>query len=74
MRDLVEVKTGRITIAVSAGVASALLPRVVARYRTSYPDVRIELFDIAPDELLPFVTGGNAELGLGASRAPIRRM
>ncbi len=66
MRDLVEVKTGRITIAVSAGVASALLPRVLAKYRTSYPDVRIELFDVAPDELLSFVTGGNAELGIGS--------
>jgi DNA-binding transcriptional LysR family regulator len=66
MRDLVEVKTGRITIAVSAGVASALLPRVLAKYRDSYPDVRIELFDIAPDELLPFVMGGNAELGIGS--------
>ena len=31
MSDLVEVKAGRITIAVSAGVASALLPRVLAR-------------------------------------------
>ncbi|MGZ6009850.1 MAG: LysR family transcriptional regulator [Rhizomicrobium sp.] len=66
MRDLVEVKTGRITIAVSAGVASALLPRVLAKYRAGHPDVRIELFDVAPDELLPFVMGGNAELGIGS--------
>ena len=66
MRDLVEVKTGRITVAVSAGVASALLPRVLARYRSSYPDVAIELFDIPPDDLLSFVMTGNAELGIGS--------
>lgn len=66
MRDLVEVKTGRIAVAVSAGVASALLPRVLAKYRAGYPDVRVELFDIAPDELLSFVMGGNAELGIGS--------
>ncbi len=67
MRDLVEVKTGRISIAVSAGVASALLPRVLAQYRSSYPDVRIDLFDVAPDELLAFVMAGNAEFGIGSA-------
>ncbi len=66
MRDLVEVKAGRITIAASAGVASALLPRVLARYRADYPDVRVELFDVAPDDLLSFVIAGDAELGLGS--------
>ena len=66
MRDLFEVKAGRIGIAVSAGVASALLPRVLARYRANHPEVSIELFDIAPNELLPFVMAGNAELGIGS--------
>jgi DNA-binding transcriptional LysR family regulator len=66
MRDLVEVKTGRIAVAVSAGVASALLPRILARYRSRYPEVNIDLFDIAPDELLSFVTAGHAEFGIGS--------
>jgi DNA-binding transcriptional LysR family regulator len=66
MRDLIDVRAGRIAVAVSAGVASALLPRVMARYRASHPDVSIELFDVAPDELLPFVLAGNAELGIGS--------
>jgi len=66
MEDLVQVKAGRITIAVSAGVASALLPRVLARYRADYPDVRVELFDVAPDDLLQSVTLGDAELGIGS--------
>lgn len=66
MRDLVEVKAGRITIAVSAGVASALLPRVLAKFRASHPDVTIDLFDTAPDELLTFVLAGKAEFGIGS--------
>jgi DNA-binding transcriptional LysR family regulator len=66
MRDLLEVKAGRIAIAVSAGVASALLPRILARYRAGYPDVRVELFDVAPDELVPIVAAGDAELGIGS--------
>lgn len=66
MRDLVEVRSGRIALAVSAGVASALLPRVLARFRSRYPEVRIDLFDIAPDELLPFVMAGHAEFGIGS--------
>jgi len=66
MRDLVEVWTGRIAVAVSAGVASALLPRILVRYRSRYPEVKIDLFDIAPDELLPFVTASHAEFGIGS--------
>src|SRR5438477_12210959 len=60
MRDLVELKSGRVTVAVSAGVASALLPRVLAKYRASYQEVEIELFDVPPDDLLSFMTAGNA--------------
>lgn len=66
LRDLVEVRTGRIAVAVSAGVASALLPRILARYRSRYPEVKIDLFDIAPDELLSFVKAGHAEFGIGS--------
>lgn len=66
MHDLVEVKTGRIAVAVSAGVASALLPRVLAAYWSRYPGVKIDLFDLAPEELLSFVTAGHAEFGIGS--------
>ena len=66
MHDLVEVRSGRIAVAVSAGVASALLPRILARFRSRYPEVKIDLFDIAPDELLPFVMAGHAEFGIGS--------
>lgn len=69
MRDLAEIKAGRIAIAVSAGVAAALLPKVFARFRACHPDVRIDLFDVAPDELLGFVLAGRAEFGLGSVEA-----
>src|SRR3954467_7990633 len=67
LRDLVEVKAGKITVAVSAGVASALLGRVLALYQASYPEVKIELFDVAPDELAGFVMAGHAEFGIGSA-------
>jgi DNA-binding transcriptional LysR family regulator len=66
MRDLVEIKAGRIAVAVSAGVASALLPRVLTEYRSRHPEVTIDLFDVAPDELLAFVMAGQAEFGIGS--------
>ncbi|MGJ4928651.1 LysR family transcriptional regulator [Bradyrhizobium sp. HKCCYLS2038] len=66
MRDLAEIKAGRISIAVSAGFASALLPRVFAAFRSQHPDVRIDLRDVAPDELLEVVMTGEAEFGLGS--------
>ena len=66
LRNLVEVRTGRITVAVSAGVASALLPRILAQFRSRYPEIKIDLFDVAPDELLRFVLEGHAEFGIGS--------
>ncbi|WP_257164821.1 LysR family transcriptional regulator [Bradyrhizobium sp. SRS-191] len=66
MRDLAEIKTGRISIAVSAGVASALLPRVFATFRSRHPEVSIDLRDVAPDELFAIVMAGQAEFGLGS--------
>lgn len=66
MRDLAEIKAGRIAIAVSAGVASALLPGVFATFRSCHPDVSIDLLDVAPDELLAVVMAGQAEFGLGS--------
>src|SRR5204862_6034214 len=67
LRDLVGLKAGRVTVAVSAGLASALLPGVLARYRVGHPEVEIEVFDVPPDDLLPFVTAGHAELGFGSA-------
>ncbi|CCD95448.1 putative LysR-family transcriptional regulator [Bradyrhizobium sp. ORS 375] len=66
MRDLAEIKAGRIAIAVSAGVASALLPRVFAAFRARHPEVSIDLLDVAPDELFAIVMAGEAEFGLGS--------
>lgn len=66
MRDLAEIKAGRISIAVSAGVASALLPRVFSTFRSCHPEVSIDLLDVAPDELLAVVMDGRAEFGLGS--------
>ena len=66
MRDLAEIKTGRIAIAVSAGVASALLPRVIATFRAGHPEVSVDLLDVAPDDLLTVVMAGDAEFGIGS--------
>jgi DNA-binding transcriptional LysR family regulator len=66
MRNLAELKAGRIKLAVSAGAASAILPPIVARYTRQHPDVRIELFDVATEQLLEFVVSGKVELGIGS--------
>ena len=66
MRNLAELKAGRISLAVSAGAASAILPPILARYARQHPDVRIELLDVATEQLLEFVVGGKVELGIGS--------
>jgi DNA-binding transcriptional LysR family regulator len=66
MRDLAESRAGRISVAVSAGVAAALLPRVFAAFRAGHPDVQVDLLDVAPDALFAVVMAGQAEFGLGS--------
>ena len=66
MQNLAEVKTGRISVAVSAGAALAVFPQILARYRKKYPTVEVSVYDVDPDDLLRLVVTGNAELGLGS--------
>ena len=64
MKDFRELKTGRVRVAASAGIA-CILPRVLTRYAKEHPDVSISLYDVDPDDLVSFVKSGAAEFGIG---------
>jgi DNA-binding transcriptional LysR family regulator len=53
MRDLAQARAGRVAFLASAGTASALLPSVLAKFRAGYPDIEIDMRDVAADDLVP---------------------
>ena len=74
MRDLALQRAGRVAFVVSAGTASALMPRVLARFRTAHPDVEIDMRDVAADELVPRMMATDAEFAIGSIEGEVAEM
>jgi DNA-binding transcriptional LysR family regulator len=66
MRDLAQARAGRVAFLASAGAASALMPSVLARFRTAHPDIEIDMRDVAADDLVPRLTATDAEFAIGS--------
>jgi DNA-binding transcriptional LysR family regulator len=56
---------GRITIAVTPGLAEGPLPGVVSDFVKGHPGIHITLRGMPVDRIAPTVIGGDADLGLG---------
>jgi DNA-binding transcriptional LysR family regulator len=65
MRGLEDKSIGRVAFAVTAGVASALMPRVLKSFRQSYPNIKIQMLDVAADQLIAKILSGEAEFSIG---------
>jgi DNA-binding transcriptional LysR family regulator len=74
MRDLAEARAGRVAFLASAGAASALMPRVLARFRAAYPEVEIDMRDVAADDLVPRMIATDAEFAIGSVEGEIAEM
>lgn len=69
VNELVTKRRGRLVIAAPLVLASTFLPPVLAKFRTSYPEVDLVLKDALPDEVLPMVRAAAADLGIGTFRS-----
>ncbi|MCW3818569.1 LysR family transcriptional regulator [Micromonospora sp. DR5-3] len=66
-------RTGLLTVRYFATAGAALIPPALARFRQHHPDVRVELKLTDPDDPLPEVTQGQADLAiLVRAGAPVR--
>ena len=74
MRDLAEARAGRVAFLASAGAASALMPKVLARFRAAYPDIEIDMRDVAADDLVPRMIATDAEFAIGSVEGEIAEM
>ncbi len=74
MRDLAEARAGRVAFLASAGVASALMPRVLVRFRAAHPDIEVDMRDVAADDLVPRMVATDAEFAIGSVEGEIAEM
>ncbi|MDH6216542.1 LysR family transcriptional regulator [Streptomyces pseudovenezuelae] len=64
LADLLAGRTGRLSVRYFATAGSALVAPAVARMRAEHPDVQVELKLIDPEDPLPDVREGRADLAL----------
>ncbi|MGW4499890.1 LysR family transcriptional regulator [Micromonospora sp. NPDC004336] len=57
-------RTGRLAVRYFATAGAALVPPALARFRRDHPDVRVDLRLVDPDDPLPAVERGEADLAI----------
>jgi DNA-binding transcriptional LysR family regulator len=63
--DLTNLRRGRVSIAALPSLAAAFVPRVIARFRERYPDIRVIIHDAIAAPLIKMVENGEVDFGIG---------
>ena len=68
MADLKALKRGVVRIAAPQLMACTVLPEVMAAFKRECPDIQVRLFDSMVESVLPRVSSGEVDLGVGPER------
>ncbi len=68
MADLKALKRGVVRIAAPQLLSCTLLPEVMAAFKLECPDIQVRLFDSMVESVLPRVSSGEVDLGVGPER------
>lgn len=80
LEELRELRRGIVRVAAVEGVVADTLTNVVARFRTTYPGIRISLVTIGTDDVIASVRDGKTDVGVSFHAQPdatvrfVRRM
>jgi LysR family carnitine catabolism transcriptional activator len=69
VRDVAELREGRVRVAALPSLAAGWLPGVFAQFMQAWPGIRIDLDDALSDACIALVRGGQADFALAASGA-----
>jgi LysR family carnitine catabolism transcriptional activator len=69
VRDRVERKRGRVSIALLPSLAADWLPSVLAEFRAAYPGIDVQVADVLSEPCVGLVRGGQADFAFAAVRA-----
>lgn len=64
IRDFIQVRHGRVTIASLISIATYVLPQAILRFSEAHPEVRIRVIDDAEQDIAEHVRRGDAEFGI----------
>ena len=63
--DLLALRRGTITIAVTPTLGEIMLPEPLERFNRKHPEIRIMVDDCSPDQFVSRVTGEHVDFGIG---------
>ncbi len=66
MRDLSDLKAGRVTVAAFPSVAANQLPPILVEFRRRYPEVKVQIIDSVWGTVVEKVRDGQADFGIGS--------
>lgn len=66
LRDLGQLRRGRVSLAITPTLGEILLPAVVRRFGKLHPEIRVVVDDCAPDQFVSRIVGEHVDLGVGA--------
>lgn len=66
LRERVQRKTGRVSLAAPPSLAADWLPRQMALFRDKHPGIGLRLWDVVADRCLEMIRRGDADFGLNA--------
>lgn len=65
VRDLATRRRGRVRIAAPPLLASAILPRAIAKFRADFPGIAVELTDVGTEQIVQSVVSGAVDCAIG---------
>jgi DNA-binding transcriptional LysR family regulator len=71
VKELADRERGHLRFAATPSIAGAIVPKLIAEYRTLYPNIEVSIDDAAPDRLSAPTLTGDVEFSIGTlSEAP----
>ncbi|KAA0910514.1 LysR family transcriptional regulator [Pusillimonas sp. ANT_WB101] len=68
VRERVELKRGRVALALLPSLAAGWLPDVLAAFHAQFPDIELEVFDVLSENCIESVRSGRADIAIAATR------
>ena len=65
VKELAGRERGQLRFAATPSIAAAIVPKLIAEYRTLYPNITVSIDDAAPDRLTASTLTGDVEFGIG---------
>lgn len=68
VRDRVELRRGRVALALLPSLAAGWLPDVLAAFHAEFPDIELDVFDVLSENCIDSVRSGRADIAIAATR------